>query len=112
MRANIIRVDTVDKLDAIIEASEHRPVFLFKHSNSCGISSDIFEQVGGIDGDIHVIVVQADRAVSNAAAERLGIRHASPQAFVLLGGRPIYHATHYGINPAEIERKLKGESEK
>lgn len=106
MPANIIRVDTVEKLDRLIEASHHKPIFLFKHSNSCGISADIFEQVGAINGDVHVIVVQQDRPVSNAVTDVLGVRHASPQAFVLKAGRPTYHATHYGINPTEIENML------
>lgn len=106
MPANLIRLDTVEKFDDVIEASRLRPVFVFKHSSTCGISADIFEQLGTVDGDIHVIVVQQDRPVSNEVAERLGIRHASPQAFVLKDGVPTYHATHYGINPAEIEKKL------
>jgi len=106
MPANLIRLDTVEKFDEVIEASRERPVFVFKHSSTCGISADIFEQLGTVNGDIHVIVVQQDRPVSNEVAERLGIRHASPQAFVLRNGVPTYHATHYGIDPAEIEKKL------
>jgi bacillithiol system protein YtxJ len=99
-------ISTVESLDKLFEESHVRPVLLFKHSNSCGISLDVFDQVSAVIDDIHVVFVQKDRAISNAIAERLGIRHASPQAFVLWQGRPIYHATHYGIDPYEIENKL------
>ncbi|MEQ1922839.1 MAG: bacillithiol system redox-active protein YtxJ [Pyrinomonadaceae bacterium] len=102
-----ISLDTIEKLDALIAASNDRPVFLFKHSDTCGISAHVLEQLNEIDGNINILVVQYDREVSNAVVERLGIRHASPQAFVLKDGKPIYHATHYGIDPDEIAKHLK-----
>ncbi|HRI04645.1 MAG TPA: bacillithiol system redox-active protein YtxJ [Pyrinomonadaceae bacterium] len=102
-----ISLDTIEKLDALIADSHDRPVFLFKHSDTCGISAHILEQLNDIDGDVNILVVQYDREVSNAVVERLGIRHASPQAFVLKDGKPIYHATHYGIDPDEIAKHLK-----
>lgn len=108
MSANIIKLDSVEKLDAVFEESRVRPVAVFKHSNSCGISADVFEQLVALDGNLHVVVVQQNRDISNAVADRLGIRHASPQAFVLFNGQPVYHATHYGIEPDMIVNKLEG----
>ena len=106
MPFRVDNINTVESLDKLFEESHLRPVLLFKHSSSCGISLDVFDRVSAVIDDIYVVVVQTDRAISNAIAERLGVRHASPQAFVLWQGRPIYHATHYGINPSEIENKL------
>ena len=106
MPPRFISVDTTNKLDELIAASHVQPVFLFKHSDTCGISADIFEQLQAVNGDVYVVVVQHDRDISNLIAERLGIRHASPQAFVLKDGLPIYHATHYGIDPDAINGKL------
>ena len=63
-------------------------------------------QLGAVNGEINILVVQDDRVVSDAIAEKLGIRHASPQAFVLKDGKPIYHATHYGIDPDKINEHL------
>ena len=100
------RVSSLDRLDELFAESHVRPIVLFKHSNSCGISFDVYDQLSSINGDIHVVVVQQDRDISNAIADRLGVRHASPQAFVVWEGRPIYHASHYGIEPHEIENKL------
>ncbi|MBP7416805.1 MAG: bacillithiol system redox-active protein YtxJ [Pyrinomonadaceae bacterium] len=107
MPLTFINLDTIDKLDALIAGSSDRRVFIFKHSDTCGISAHILEQLNDIDGDINILVVQHDRDVSNAVVERLGIRHASPQAFVLKDGKTIYHATHYGIDPNEIAKLLK-----
>lgn len=107
MTANFISLDSIGKLDALIEESRARPVFIFKDSSSCGISADVREQLEAMTGDIHVIVVQDDRPVSNAVVERLGIRHASPQAIVLRDGKSIYHATHYGIDWRKIGKMLE-----
>jgi thioredoxin 1 len=106
MPARFTPVDSLDKLDALIAESHSRAVVLLKHSNSCGISAHIKYQLSALDAEIHVIVVQESRPVSNAVVERLGIRHASPQAFVLRGGEVVYHATHYGIDPDTIQKHL------
>ena len=109
MPAKFINLDSIEKLDSLIAVSHAKPVFIYKHSDTCGISADMLEQLSAVDGDINIIIVQSDRDVSNAVAERLGVRHASPQAFVLKDGNPIYHATHYGIDPQEINKYLNPE---
>ncbi|MFN2501875.1 MAG: bacillithiol system redox-active protein YtxJ [Pyrinomonadaceae bacterium] len=111
MPANFIKVDSIERLDDLLQESYERAVVLFKHSNTCGMSSYVIEQTAVIDGDIHLIVVQEHRSVSNAAAERIGHRHQSPQAFVIKDGKAVYHATHYGIDPVEIENRLAGLNE-
>jgi len=106
MAPKLNNIRSFEHLDKVFAESYIRPVFLFKHSNSCGLSADVFEQVSALINNIHIVVVQQDREISNAIAARLAVRHASPQAFVLWEGRPIYHATHYAIDPVEIENKL------
>ena len=107
MPARFITVDELKDLDELIAASYNQPVFLFKHSNSCGISAQIRYQLSSLDADVHQIVVQDSRPVSNAVVEKLGVRHASPQAFVLTNGNVIYHATHYGIDTTAIQKNLE-----
>ena len=107
MSLEFVTLETLDQLDHIIEESNSAPVFIFKHSNSCGISHDVMQQLEAVDHKVHVIVVQETRDISDAAADKLGIRHASPQAFVLKDGKPVYHATHYGIDVDAILKHLK-----
>lgn len=97
----------MERLNAIFEESLVRPVVVFKHSNRCGISSHLFEEIHAVEGDVNVIVVQESRDVSDAIAERTGFRHHSPQAFVLKDGSAIYHASHYAIDPNAINKKLQ-----
>ena len=106
MPVQIVEITSKEQLDSLFKDSFTHPVALLKHSNSCGISADIYYQFGDIDGIVNVIVIQEHRDLSNLAAEMTGHRHQSPQAFVIKDGKPIYHATHYGINPAEIQKLL------
>ena len=107
MAARFTEVDTLEKLDSLIAESSFRPIFLFKHSNSCGISAHLRYMISSLDAEVYEIVVQESRLVSNAVAERLETRHASPQAFVISNGKPVYHATHYGIDPEAIQKVLE-----
>lgn len=91
-------------LDRLFARSSERPVALFKHSNSCGISSHVLEMVREIDGDVFVLVIQEHRDLSREIAARTGYAHQSPQAFVIKDGKAIYHATHYGIDAETLAR--------
>ena len=104
--AEINMVDSIEKLDAVFQRSFHEPVALFKHSNACGISAHVLETVSAIDGTLNVIIVQQNRDLSNEVAVRTGYTHQSPQAFVLVSGKPILHATHYGIDPDALSKAL------
>jgi bacillithiol system protein YtxJ len=103
---NLIKLDTLGKLEAAIEESRFRPVLLFKHSTSCGISSGVFRDVSAVDADINLIIVQTDRHISNEIERRTGVKHESPQAIVLKDGRAVYHASHYDITIEEINEHL------
>lgn len=104
--AVINKIESMADLDSAFERSFEMPVVLFKHSNSCGISAHVFEMASEIDADIDLIVIQEHRDLSNNVAERTGYAHQSPQAFVLKDGVPVYHATHYGIDPKKISEVL------
>ena len=103
---NLIKLDTLDKLQSAIEESRIRPVLLFKHSNSCGISAGVFREVSMVDSEINIVVVQTDRHISNEIARRMGIKHESPQAIVMKDGEAVYHASHYDITADDINTHL------
>ena len=107
--ANFKPIKTSESLEELFKESTERPIVIFKHSSTCGISSHIMEMVDGVGRDVHFVVVQEDRDISNEIADRTGRVHQSPQVFVIRDGKPIYHATHYGIDPDAIEKALDEE---
>lgn len=107
MPATFAPLDSILKLDDLFERSHNAPVVIFKHSSSCGISAAIRGRMTELDAEVHIVIVQNARDVSNEIEQRTGIRHQSPQAMVLRNGEAVYQASHYSINPGEIEAELK-----
>ena len=106
MEKKFVELDSVEKLEALFERSNEKPVLLFKHSVTCPISTGVYREMAGVDAEINLVVVQTARAISNAIAERTGIRHESPQAIVLKDARPVYHASHYDITAEDLGQLL------
>jgi bacillithiol system protein YtxJ len=107
MPAEFSPVVSPEVLDSIFKDSHKAPVVLFKHSSSCGISAHMLEELRAVEADIHVVVVQNHRELSNAVELLTGYRHQSPQAFVIKNGKAVYHASHYGIDVDTISRLLQ-----
>ena len=108
--AEIQHIASISALDELLETSKERPVWVFKHSLTCGTSSFAWAEFrrfaeGQSEGEAvcALIEVQSARAVSNALAERTGVRHQSPQVLLLRDARVAWHASHYQIS----ERALK-----
>jgi bacillithiol system protein YtxJ len=102
----------VGQLEAAIAESCERPVFLFKHSRTCGISCEALDELhahlGGTaqPAGYKLITVQSHRSVSDEASVRLGIRHQTPQAILLRDGRPVWSASHFRITADELSKAL------
>ena len=107
MKARFTKLESTERLAELFESSNEKPVVLFKHSVTCPISADVYNEVSNADAEINLVVVQSARNISNAIAERTGIRHQSPQALVLKNGKAVYHASHYDVTAEEINAKLK-----
>ncbi len=107
MKANFIEINSGAELDKLFDESNEKPVVLFKHSLTCPISAGVYQEISGATADIHIVVMQHARDVSNKIAERTGIRHESPQAIVLKNGKPVYHASHYDVTAGDVESYLK-----
>ncbi len=108
MKANFIKVTSNEQLDELFQKSNEQPVVLFKHSLTCPISAGVYKEVSAVDGDIHLIVMQYSRDISNAVAEKTGVRHESPQAIVLKNEKAVYHASHYDVTAVKVEKAAVG----
>ena len=107
-------ITSLEDLEAHIEASAETPLFLFKHSTSCPTSARAIRRVTDFIAEapdhypeIHLIKVIESRAVSNAAAEGLGVEHASPQLILVKDGNAEWSASHFNIQAAAIEKAIE-----
>src|SRR6185503_6716704 len=93
----------LDDLEAAIAESRERPVLLFKHSRTCGISCEALDELRAhlddstLQATYKLITVQSHRQLANEASLRLGVRHETPQAILLRGGQPVWTASHFRI---------------
>ncbi len=63
------------------------------------------------DTDVYLVSVQRNRDVSNAIADVLRTRHASPQALLVSNGEVRWQATHMAITADALERAVGRERE-
>jgi bacillithiol system protein YtxJ len=105
----LAHLSDLDELEAAIAESRERPVLVFKHSRTCGISCEALDElrthVERAEGSASykLITVQSHRRVSDEAATRLGVRHETPQAILLRDGRPVWTASHFRITACHLD---------
>lgn len=113
MHPNLTTLQQLDELDRLIAVSEERPVLLFKHSYTCGVSAEALDElIAHLNDEITgvqyaMVTVQTHREVSNAVSTRLGVRHETPQALLVRDGRVVWSASHFRVNAAELSRALR-----
>ena len=113
MERELTPISGIDELERMLLESRTRPLLLFKHSYTCGVSAEaldevyahIEEQAGGVR--YAMVTVQTHRDVSNAIAERLGIRHETPQAILVRNGRAVWNASHFRVTASEVDRAIQ-----
>ncbi len=119
---DLIHVDTLNALDRLLTESHVRPLLLFKHSYTCGISAEALDElVDHLNADVvaagmtepqyAMVTVQTHRDVSNAVSARLGVRHETPQALLVRDGRVVWSASHFRVTADAMQQALSGRPE-
>ena|SRR5215208_6631901 len=123
MHPDLTLLKHVDELGKLLAESESRPVLLFKHSYTCGVSMEALDELvahlndRGPRGDAPLeqqrppqyamVTVQTHRAVSNAIAQQLNVRHETPQALLVKGGRVVWSASHFRVTAAAVNDAIR-----
>ena len=99
-------------LEQLLETSKTDPVLIFKHSTQCSISGQVHEEFAQFadsnpEATSGIVLVIEDRKLSNAIAERFGVRHESPQALIVKDGRVVWHASHWSITAGSLSDALR-----
>ena len=98
-------------LEQLLERSKTDPVLIFKHSTQCSISIEVYQEFTAFAENAHelswgLVLVIENRRLSNAIADRFGIRHQSPQAILIKDGQAVWHASHWSINADSLSDAL------
>jgi bacillithiol system protein YtxJ len=107
---NLIRqVGSAEHLDELF-ALPH--VVVLKHSLTCPASACAYEEVKTFvktypTVPVYVIPVQTHRRAATYLAKHTGVRHESPQVFILNRGRVSAVASHFGITGRFLKSKVE-----
>jgi bacillithiol system protein YtxJ len=117
MHPDLTQLQHIEQLDRLLSESHTRPLLLFKHSFSCGVSAEALDElIDHLNADIvaagvpdpryAIVTVQTHRDVSNAVSAKLGIRHETPQALLIRDGRVIWSASHFRVTAEAMKKAL------
>jgi bacillithiol system protein YtxJ len=96
----------------IMDLSSSIPVYIFKHSTTCGISAQAKQNVelSFRNTDKSFLFYYLDllkfRTVSNEVASTLNVHHQSPQLILIHDGQVIFTTSHHKIKATIIEESL------
>jgi bacillithiol system protein YtxJ len=111
--AQIQQLMTVEQWDEALQGTSSKPLLVFKHSTSCSVSAGAHEEfmhyiedAKSAPVDFAIVHVIEERPVSNAIAEQLGVKHASPQAILVKDGAEVWNTSHWHITYSFLSEKL------
>jgi bacillithiol system protein YtxJ len=114
MHPNLVNVHGIDELEQLLRESEARPLLLFKHSYTCGISAEALDELlvhldrqQPAAARYALVTVQTHREVSNAVSRKLGVRHETPQALVIRDGQVVWSASHFRVTAGAMREAIR-----
>jgi monothiol bacilliredoxin len=109
MENKFININNVESLNDFLASLNDSSGVLFKHSNSCGISSRAYAEMAKLGQPVGLIVVQNARAVSDEIERRWSVSHETPQVLIVHDGKVVWSASHFQIKAANVEAAMNGD---
>lgn len=105
-------IETDLQLQAAIDESHQKPVVIFKHSVTCGISAGAkhrLEEGWDFQKDelsFYYLDLLSYRGISNKIADQLGVTHQSPQVIVIKNGAAVFDTSHHAVSVAALRQAI------
>lgn len=112
----IKEIKTIKEWENVLKESEKEPVFIFKHSTRCGISSNAlreytkFANHEDVNIKCYLVDIIENRSLSNTIARHTSLKHESPQILLIKNSLLAYNSSHNRIRKEEIIHNLKQNS--
>ena len=97
-------ITSVDEWKEVLKLSDAQKILVLKHSTTCPISARAFREFESFDTPLekYLVKVRESRSVSNEMESDLGVKHESPQVFLVGDGEAVWNASHQQINRTEL----------
>jgi bacillithiol system protein YtxJ len=106
----LVELHDTESLDLFLKGSNGRPLIIFKHSNSCGISARAYIEMANLEGPVGVITVQQSREVSAEIERRFGLSHETPQVLIVRDNELLWSASHSQVRARAVAAALESVS--
>ncbi len=100
------------EFDQILKVSSQKPQVIYKHSTRCATSYFALRNLESVSShekqkaDFFMVDVIARRPMSVYITDKLGIRHESPQLFIIKDREVIWHGSHHQVQAEVLISKL------
>ena len=110
MGNRFLKIDDRATLENLLNDSKQKPVIVFKHSNSCGVSSRAYREMEKVDEQVNILEVQSAREISRELANLTGVPHETPQVIVLRDGKAVWNASHFEVTATGVTQAVQSHS--
>jgi bacillithiol system protein YtxJ len=108
----LVWLRTTNEFQDVLTENKAKVWILFKHSTRCPISSrasnEILTSIEEISKkcDVLAIDVIENRSLSQFIAQRINVRHESPQVIIFKGDNVLTHFSHFQITSTKIKESV------
>lgn len=106
-------ITSIEQWNDVYEASATRPLVVFKHSTTCPVSANAYDEFNKYLSDkpredVQYVLVKVieSRPVSNQIAEDTSVKHESPQIIYFEKKAKVWTASHWSVTKAHIAAVL------
>ena len=98
-----MKIKIIEGIDSLEEIFRKTKIMILKNSQRCPISRtakrefEKFAEEYNDRIDLYMVDVIKCRDISNEIAEKTGVKHESPQIFLVENGEVTWHASHWNI---------------
>ena len=107
MAKAFVEIADVESLDRFLTQSNHGPVVILKHSDSCGVSARAYAELAKLDDPVGLITVQKARDVSDEIEKRWDVAHETPQVLIIRDGKVVWAASHFQVRAEAVAAALE-----
>lgn len=106
MDNQFIEIANLSSLDDFVAGLDGAPGILFKHSDTCGVSSRAYNEMSRVPYQVGLVVVQKARSVSDEIEKRWRVSHETPQVLIVRDGAVLWNASHFQVKAVDVEAVL------
>lgn len=111
MESPFKEIADVASLNEFLAGPNESAAVLFKHSNTCGVSSRAYAEMSRMHHPVGLVTVQQARAVSDEIEKRWQVAHETPQVLIVREGKVVWNASHFHVKADDVEAALVSEAQ-